>query len=318
MRVLVTGGVGRLGVSVCNNLLKNGFQVRVFDLNNKRNRKSVGEIEGEVEVHWGDITQPASVREALEGADAVVHMAGILPPVAYQNPELARAVNVGGTRVLVDLLKEKGGHIPFVFTSSVATFGPTPDATEPLAVEKDTPRPRGAYGETKLEAENLIKESGIDYLILRLTAVMYFTFGMSDMERMFSIPLNNRIEFCHQDDLALAILNAVKNFDALKGNTLVVSGGPEQRMLYKDMVGSMLKIMGLPLPPDHKFTQQPYYLDWYDTSRSQELLDFQRKTFDDYLADYEQELTRRFSPLFLPFMRYFVSPLFGKVVVRLM
>jgi len=202
MRVLLTGGAGRLGVNVCKALQRNGFRVRVFDLDNDRNRKSIKELGRKAEIVWGDITQPDSVRKALERVDVVVHMAGILPPVAYEKPELARRVNVGGTRIIVDLIKDMGGNIPLVFTSSVAVFGLTPDATEPISPEKNDPNPRGAYGETKLEAENLIKQSGIDYLILRLTAVMYFDYEVSDLKRMFSIPLDNRVEFCHPEDLS--------------------------------------------------------------------------------------------------------------------
>ena len=48
MRVLVTGGAGRLGVNVCNALERDGFRVRVFDLDNDRNRKSIKEL-GELE-----------------------------------------------------------------------------------------------------------------------------------------------------------------------------------------------------------------------------------------------------------------------------
>ena len=316
MRVLVTGGAGRLGINVCKTLLENGFQVRAFDLDNESNRKSVKKLGGRAEILWGDITRPSSVREALEGVDSIIHMAGILPPLADEKPELARRVNVEGTRIVVDLIKEKGGHIPLVFTSSVAVFGPTPDAKAPISPDENDPSPRGTYGETKFEAENLIRRSGIDYLILRLTAVMYFDFNVSDMKRIFSIPLENRIEFCHPDDLALAILNAIRRFKTLKGNTLIVSGGPDQRMLYRDMVGSILSIMKLPLPPSHKFTREPFYLDWYDTARSQKLLNFQRRTFADYLRDYSRGLTRRYSALFLPFMRYFVSPIFGKAIVQ--
>ena len=317
MRVLVTGGAGRLGITVCQTLLRGGFQVRVFDLDTARNRRSVKELAGKAEILWGDITRPDSVRRAMAEVDIVVHMAAILPPVAYQKPELAAAVNVGGTRIIVDLLKEKGGHIPFVYTSSAAVFGPTPNSTEPISPDRNPPHPRGTYGETKLQAENLLKESGIDYVILRLTATMYLLFEVGDLKRMFTIPLSNRIEFCHPDDTALAILNAVKDFNRLKGNTLVISGGPDQQMHYEDMISAILKVLGLPLPPARKFTREPYYLDWYDTSQSQELLHFQRKTFDDYLEDYAQELTRRFSPLFLPFMRYFVGPLFSKIIVRI-
>jgi nucleoside-diphosphate-sugar epimerase len=318
MRVLVTGGAGRLGISVCKTLLDDGFQVRVFDLDNPRNRESVKELGERAEIIWGDITKPDSVYQAVEDIDAVVHMAAILPPVAYEKPELAHKVNVSGTKILVDLMKAKGGHIPFVFTSSVAVFGPTPEAREPVSVDKTAPQPAEPYGETKLKAENLIRKSGIDYLILRLTAIMYFNFEVSDLKRIFSIPLDNRVEFCHPDDLALAILNAVKNFTAIKGNTLVVSGGPEQRMLYKDMVSGILGVMKLPLPPEEKFTREPYYLDWYDTSKSQDLLKFQSKGYTDYLKDYSQGLARRYTNLFLPFMRYFVSPVFGRVVVGFM
>lgn len=318
MRVLITGGAGRLGINVCQAFLKDGFQVRVLDLDTPRNRKSVRELGEKVEVMWGDVTQPELVRRAIEGVDTVVHMAAILPPVAYEKPELAVRVNVGGTRVIVDLIKEKGGRIPLVYTSSVAVFGPTPGATEPISPDRNGPHPRGAYGETKLQAENLIKEAGIDHVILRLTATMYLAFEVSDLKRMFSVPLNNRIEYCHPHDTATAILNAVKNFDAVNGSTLVISGGREQRMLYGDMIAAILGVLGLPVPPARKFTREPYYLDWYDTSKSQVLLCFQRKTFVDYLKDYSRELARQYSPLFRPFMRCFVGPVFGKMVVQFM
>ena len=317
MRVLITGGAGRLGINICKAFLQDGFQVRLLDLDTPRNRKSIKEFGEKIEVIWGDITQPDSVRKALQEVDAVVHMAAILPPVADEKPELATKVNVSGTKILVDLIKETGRHIPFVFTSSAAAFGPTPNANEPLCPDKHNPCPKGAYGETKFQAENIIKESGIDYVILRLTATMYFIFETSDLKRLFTIPLNNRVEFCHPDDTALAILNAVKKFDTVKGNTLVISGGPKQRMLYKDMISAILRVLGLPMPPAQKFTKQPYYLDWYNTIKSQKLLHFQWKTFSDYLEDYSKELSRQFSSLFLPFMRYFVGPIFGKIIVQL-
>jgi len=316
-RVLITGGAGRLGITVCRAFLANGYRVRLFDMETARNRQAVKELPGEVEVCWGDVTQKESVSVAVEYVDAIVHMAAVLPPLAYQNPELARRVNVEGTGNIIDVIKEKGGTLPLVFTSSAAVFGPSPNATEPVSPEKDAPHPKGIYAETKLQAENLIREAGIDHVILRLTATMYLLFRVSDMKRMLTVPLKNRIEFCHLDDTALAIINAVKNFENVKGNTLVISGGPDQRMYYGDMIRGILGVLGLPMPPAAKFTKEPYYLDWYDTSASQLLLQYQRKTFAGYLDDYRRELTRKFSPLFLPFMRYFVGPLFGWLIVRL-
>lgn len=305
-----------MGINVCKAFLQAGFQARVFDLATPNNRKSVKRLAANAEIQWGDITQPDSVRKALEGVDAVVHMAGVLPPVADEKPELAIKVNVGGTKILVELLKQKAAQIPLIFTSSVAVFGPTPDATKPLCPEKHLPNPKGTYGETKLQAEDIIRESGIDYVILRLAATMYLSFTIRDLKRMFTIPLNNRVEYCHPDDAALAILNAVNNFEKVKGHTLVISGGPKQRMLYKDMIGTILRVMGLPLPPARKFTTEPFYLDCYDTAKSQKLLKFQHRTFTDYVEDFSKELSRRFGPGFIPFMRHFVGPIFGKIIVQ--
>lgn len=316
MRVLITGGAGRLGITVCKAFLQEGFQIRILDLDTPNNRKNVKRLPVGAEIQWGDVTKPDSAQKALDGVDAVIHMAGILPPVAEEKPELAAKVNVGGTRILVEQLKHKGMRIPFVFTSSVAVFGPTPNATKPLCPEEHLPNPKGTYGETKLQAENLIKESGIDYVILRLSATMYLSFSIHDLKRMFTVPLNNRVEYCHPDDAALAILNAVKNFEKVRGRTLVISGGPTQRMQYKDMIGAILRVIGLPLPPARKFTTEPYYLDCYDTVESQKLLKFQQHTLIDYIKDFSRELTRRFGPGFIPFMRHFVGPVFGKVIVQ--
>ena len=62
MRVLITGGAGRLGLTICKAIMQEGLQVRIFDLDNARNRKSVKAMKGKAEVFWGDITRPESVR----------------------------------------------------------------------------------------------------------------------------------------------------------------------------------------------------------------------------------------------------------------
>jgi len=317
MRVLITGGAGGVGINVCKAFLEEGLDVRVFDLGNRVNQKRVRTLDASADILWGDITQLESVRRAMDGVDAVVHLAAIIPPLTEENPDLAVRVNVGGTQTVVDLIKEKPEPIPFVFTSSAAVFGPTPDATEPLHPDRNHPNPRTTYARTKVQAEEIIKGSGIPYLILRLTSIPYLRFklSLSDVRfHMFSIPLENRLEFCHLDDLALAIINAVKKFDEVRNNTLIIGGGPSQQMVYEDMLRAVLQSIGLPLPPRHKFSNEPYDLDWYDTSTSQELLNFQRKTLEDYCRD----LARQFPAPFLAFMRYVVGPTLGPIIVRVL
>ena len=317
MRVLVTGGAGGLGINVCKLLIETEYEVRIFDLQNTRNLKNVQEVENHTEVFWGDITQPESIKRALDQIDIVIHMAAIIPPLALQQPDLAKRVNVDGTKTLVETIKQQT-TIPLIYTSSVSVFGPTPDTKEPLSPDRNIPHPMDSYSKTKLQAEDVIKQSGLDFVILRLTATPYLTFKMNDLKQMYSIPLNNRVEFCHPYNVALAIGNAAKNFTAIHGKTLIISGGSSQRMLYKDMVGSILAVIGLPLPPEKKFSKEPYYLDWYDTIEAESLLHFQIHTFEDYLKDFTKQLSHRYSKLFVPVMRHVIGPLFGKVISRLM
>jgi nucleoside-diphosphate-sugar epimerase len=318
LRVLVTGGAGGLGASVCALLIQKGHEVHVFDLENNRNLETIRKLPDGIEVCWGDITDVETISSCIVQTDIVVHMAAILPPLALNKPELAKRINVSGTKNLIEAIKQKGSKIPIVYTSSVSVFGPTPDANEPLSIERTQPNPVDSYSETKFQAENIIKWSGLDYLILRLTSTPYLTANFKGMKQMFDIPLNNRVEFCHPGNVALAIGNAVHDFASVKGKTLIISGGSGQRMLYIEMIGGILKTFGLPLPPEDKFTEEPYYLDWYDTRESENLLHYQKYTYNDYLDDFSEQLSKQYGKLLLPLMRYFIGPVFGKIVTRLM
>jgi len=310
MRVLVTGASGHFGPMVCRSFLRDGADVRV--LLHRRKVKGLGTA---VETMWGDITQPDSVKRAVEGVDAVVHMAAIVEPMTERKPELASRVNVGGTRTIINAIRDMGVSIPFVYISSASVFGPTPDATECLHPDRNFCNPATVYARTKLEAENLIRESSIDYVILRFAPVPYEKISYSDMKaQMFIIPLENRIEFCHPEDATLAILKSVKHFGTVKCKTLMISGGPSQRIRYKDLVDTALGTFGLPLPPDYKFAKEPFALDWYDTSESQELLNYQKKTLDDYSKD----LAAKFPSPMITLMQRFIGPSLGKYIVRLM
>jgi nucleoside-diphosphate-sugar epimerase len=320
MRVLVTGGAGQLGVRLCRALLKDGYEVRIFDLDNAASRKNVKYIGGKPEIVWGDITNHDSVKKALNDMDAVVHMAAFVGTSTGNEPpevmELATRINEGGTKNLVNLIKEKGKNIPFIYTSSITVFGPKPDSEGPLDPDKDVPKPKGAYPETKFKAENVIKSSGIDYVILRLASLWNtFLFSRTTLKGMFRTSLNNKVEVTHPEDTALAIINAIKNFNVVKGNTLIVSLGPKGRILHKDRVAAVTKVLGLPFPAAERFNKLPTAHNWYDTQRSEDLLHYQQHTFDDCAEDYKRELARRYTPFFWPIMHYFIGPVFGKFIL---
>ena len=158
MKVLVTGALGNVGAYTVDALLEEGHDVVGFDLESPRARKVASQLDARVHVVWGDITDPASLGAALEGVDAVVHLAAILPPNVDKAPELARRVNVDATRSLIERMEASPTARRLVFASSEAIFGDVQDREPPLRVETPV-SPTDEYGRHKVACERAIRQS---------------------------------------------------------------------------------------------------------------------------------------------------------------
>ena len=100
MTVTVTGGAGYVGALVVDELLSSGREVRVLDVLLHGQEDVAGDLTDRgVELIRGDIRDADARRRALEGAEAVVHLAAIVgDPACARDPELSNDVNVEGSR----------------------------------------------------------------------------------------------------------------------------------------------------------------------------------------------------------------------------
>lgn len=89
MRVLITGGSGRIGKAVTKHLLQNGWDVRIFD------RASKGETAG-TEYVQGDILDYGALLEATRDCDTIIHLAAIPSPFLDSGPDVFQ-INTAGT-----------------------------------------------------------------------------------------------------------------------------------------------------------------------------------------------------------------------------
>lgn len=155
MRVLVTGGSGYLGTALLP-LLK-GYELRILDINPPATHLD----DVEYTFFHGSLTDAERVKEAAEDAEAVIHLAGIAGvDICERNQELSEKVNVKGTDAI---LKEAKSAEKFLFVSSSAVYG----LMEGNIDEETQTNPINTYGKHKLKAEELVKNSGTDYIILR-------------------------------------------------------------------------------------------------------------------------------------------------------
>jgi dihydroflavonol-4-reductase len=131
MKVFLTGATGFVGHHVARALAAEGAELRML----VRKTSNLANLEGLAgETHVGDLSEPESLRSALSGCGAVVHVAADYR-FWIREPEAMYKANVEGTRELLRMARE--AQVPrFVYTSSVATMH---FRTDGLVINEDTP-----------------------------------------------------------------------------------------------------------------------------------------------------------------------------------
>ena len=311
MKVLVTGALGNVGSYTVDALLEDGHVVAAFDVESPGTRKLASRLDPRVDVVWGDITDPASIHAALEGVDAVVHLAGIIPPKVDRAPDLARRINVDGTRRLIEQMESSETANRLVFASSQGVFGEVQDREPPLRLDTSV-CPTDVYGRQKVACEHAIRQSGLGWSILRLAAVTPIHLQAQNPSIMFEFSPDARFEFLHPADAGTAFARAVACEESI-GETLYIAGGTSCRMTYYDFIAALMSAIGIgPIPVDAFVRAKParFFGDWVDTEQSQRLLQYQKRGLREQLEDMKKEFG-----ILLPLIRL-VRPLATWFVVR--
>ena len=208
--ILVTGASGFVGGHVVRGLAGAGERVRAL----VRDARGAAALEGvDCELVQGDVTDRESLRAAVEGCTAIVHLVAIL----VGKPADFERVMTRGTATLLDVATE-AGVARFVHMSALGTGAETKDTVP--------------YYRAKWAMEEAVRASGLGHAILRPS----FVFGgdggaLSQFARIARLaPLTpiigkgtQRLQPIWADDLARAVTLAVRGDD----NILVELGGPD-------------------------------------------------------------------------------------------
>jgi nucleoside-diphosphate-sugar epimerase len=308
MRVLVTGAFGNIGQSVLEALLDQGHTVRCFDLERRSNVGAAGSFQEQVEVMWGDLRRPGDVLKAVRDQEVVIHLAFIIPKLSVtgfeseDHPDWAREINVGGTRNLIEAMEAQPRKPKLLFASSYHIYGRTHDQPPPRTIS-DPVQPIEHYAHHKVEVEEMVRSSALEWAILRLAAALPIAMKLDP--GMFDIPLENRMEYVHTRDVGLAFANAVCN-PGVWGRTLLIGGGPQCQYTYREISKMVLEGMGVGMLPERAFGSTPFPTDWLDTVESQRLLRYQRHSLNDYVQEMRARLgfRRHLLRMFRPLVRY--------------
>ncbi len=176
MKILVAGGAGYIGSHTVKELIKEGFEVVVFD------NFSTGKKELLVggELFEGDLMHKESIKKALgsKNIEAVLHFASLIQVgESYADPRKYYTHNLITSLNLLDVMLEAGVKY-FVFSSSAAVYG------EPLQnpiPESHPLNPFNPYGQTKFFVEKVIQDYERAYG-LKFISLRYFNAAGADPE----------------------------------------------------------------------------------------------------------------------------------------
>jgi UDP-glucose 4-epimerase len=226
-RLLITGASGFIGKRLTAALAKEGWQVRAAS----RDPAAIPARSGIERAVLPDLARPADWSALLADVTHVVHLAGIAHAPGALPDEIYARINAAAVSELA--AAARGRIERFVLMSSVRAQAGL--SANHALTEKDRPEPTDAYGRTKLEAERLVAESGVEFTVLR-PAVVYgkgvkgniaalATLAKTPMPLPFA-GLDNRRSLLALDNLAAAVALVLDAERAANETFLVADAEP--------------------------------------------------------------------------------------------
>ncbi len=270
MRVFLTGATGFVGSHVAQALHAAGADLRLLTRKTSRTEHLLA-LNADLVI--GDLRDAESLRNALSGCDALIHVAADYR-LWVRDPEAMYAANVEGTRKLLQLARDTGIS-RVVYTSSVATMGFRSDGT---IVDEDTPVSLadmiGHYKRSKFLAEQQAIEAakmGQHVIILNPTTPI----GANDakptptgrivvdfLNGNFPAYVDTGLNFVDVEDVAAIHVAALER--GTPGERYILGG---ENLTLKQFLDRMAAMTGLPSPkmqvPHSVATAFAYFDEWF-------------------------------------------------------
>jgi len=309
-RILLTGASGTIGIEVLHLLVEQeAFKVFVFDKKSNRSTKLFSPYKNKIEILYGDLSNENDIRIIPDHLDIVIHLGAIIPPKADENPVLTQLININGTKSIIETLEKRSPNAFFLFSSSISVYGDrvqNPDITINDALN---PSNGDVYGDSKVHAEEIIKNSKLDWSIFRLAAIMK-NHKLSKL--MFHMPLNTQLEICTPKDTARAFMNAINKREILKGRIFNLGGGEKCRITYEMFLEKSFRLFGLGKInfPLHSFAQKNFHCGFYkDGDILENILHFRNDTLESYFNETKRSI---------PFITKLMGTMFRVIIKQLL
>ena len=276
MLVAVTGATGLVGNNVVRFFLKLGFDILAV----VHPEEGLQSLEGlSVRVVRADITNPEQIKEALKGAEAVVHAAGLVSITEASKHKL-EAVNVEGTKNVIEACKANGVK-KLIYISSIHALPADGEGPIKETKELSVDRVQGAYAKSKVKATLLAFQAakeGLCTVVLHPTGIVGpYDFRTSIVGKLIMNALSGKLkwyvsggyDFVDARDVAKATYLALQRGEC--GENYIVAG---DYISMRHFLEQCFKTAGKPfnlkeIPYGLAMAVSPF-MEWYEVSKGVE------------------------------------------------
>jgi len=257
--VLVTGAAGYIGSVLTRQLLNKNYKVRGMDILNFGGESLLGVYNHpNFEFFKGDIRIREDIEKAIDGIDAVIHLAAIVgDPACAKDPETAEETNWTAPKKIFDLCSSSNVK-RFIFASTCSNYGKM-EGEEYL--NEDSPlRPVSLYAELKVKVEQYILNSdtknGLSPTALRFATAygisprMRFDLTVNEFTRDLACGKGLEIyggqfwrPYCHIEDIAGACILAMENTSEKAAHNVFGVGNTEENYQKKMLADILVDVI---------------------------------------------------------------------------
>lgn len=285
-KVLVTGAAGTIGNKVIKYLLSEGkYEITALDLRNKSSFKKLKKYRRRINIIYGDINDNVLMEALVKDQDYIIHLAGVLPPIADIKKGLSDAIEYKGVENIIKAINYSNPNCFLIYASSTTIYGNVDKASVKTAAnitEIDY------YSNTKLKTEKLIAKKLKNYTIIRLPLVLC---SPNTNAFMYNVKRNTIVEAITDNDAAYLFTSAINHTDKLNKKILNAGGGDAMTASYKEILANVLSIYGLSFKylSNLLFVDKNFYSHVYeDSDKLNDILEYR----SDSLASFYMTLKR--------------------------
>jgi dTDP-glucose 4,6-dehydratase len=292
--VLVTGADGFIGSHLTETLVRQGYKVRAFVYYNSFNSwgwldQCAEDVKGKFEVIPGDIRDPHGVKEAMNGCDAVLHLAALIAiPFSYHSPDTYIETNIKGTLNILQAARELGVK-RVIHTSTSEVYG----TAKFVPITEDHPlQGQSPYSASKIGADQLAYSFYSSFNLPVVTIRPFNTYGPRQSARAVIPTIITQIANGARE-IKLGSVTPTRDFSYVKDTVagfiaaLQAKGGlgevinlgsnfeisiKETAQLIGDTMGASVEIVSdeIRLRPENSEVERL----WADTTKAKEFLDW--------------------------------------------